>query len=218
MELLRLVVADDHEIVRGGLRKLLEAHVGWKVVAEASTGTEAVTKVREIKPHVAILDISMPSLNGLEAARQIIESGSKTRVLILTIYDSDTLIKEMLDAGVRGYVLKSDAVRDLVLAVEALQYGKTFFTSKVADLVLDGYLKKVKNPTETEPAASRITPRQRDILRLFAEGKTSREAAATLGISIKTAETHRAALMKRLNCHSISDLVRYAVRNKIIEL
>jgi DNA-binding NarL/FixJ family response regulator len=218
MELLRLVVADDHEIVRRGLRNLLDAHVGWKVVAEATTGTEAVTKVCELKPDVAILDISMPSLNGLEAARQINESGSKTRILILTIYDSDPLIKGMLDTGVRGYVLKSDAVRDLVLAVEALQRGKAFFTSKVADLVLDGYLKKVKDPTGTEPAASRITPRQRDILTLFAEGKTSREAAAALGMSIKTAETHRAALMKRLNGHSISDLVRYAVRNKIIEV
>ena len=124
----------------------------------------------------------------------------------------------MLDAGVRGYVLKSDAARDLVLAVEALQHGKTFFTSKVAEMVLDGYLKNVKNPTETEPGASRITPRQRDILRLLAEGKTSSEAAAALGMSVKTAETHRAALMKRLNCHSITDLVRYAVRNKIIEV
>jgi DNA-binding NarL/FixJ family response regulator len=215
---LRLVVADDHDTVRRGLRDLLERQVGWKVVAEAATGTEAVTKVREIKPHVAILDVSMPSLNGLEAARQITQSGSKTRILILTILDSDTLIKEMLDAGVRGYVLKSDAVRDLVLAVDALQHGKTFFTSKIAEMILDGYLKKAKNPTETEPGASRLTPRQRDILKQFAEGKTTREAAAALGISIKTAETHRATLMKRLNCHSITDLVRYAVRNKIVEV
>jgi DNA-binding NarL/FixJ family response regulator len=215
---LRLVVADDHDILRRGLRDLLEAHVGWKVVAEAATGTDAVKKVRELKPEVAILDISMPSLSGLEAARRIVESGSKTRILILTMYDSDPLIREMLDAGVRGYVFKSDAVRDLVLAVEALQQGKTFFTTKVADLVRDGYLKKTKNPTESEPTASRITPRQRDILKLFAEGKTSREAAAALGVSIKTAETHRANLMKRLNCHSVTDLVRYAVRNKIIEV
>jgi DNA-binding NarL/FixJ family response regulator len=217
MELLRLMVADDHDIVRKGVRDLLEAHVGWTVVAEAATGTEAVTKVGEIKPDVAILDISMPTLNGLEAARQIIQSGSKTRILILTIYDSDTLIKQMLDAGVRGYVLKSDAVRDLVLAVEALQHGKTFFTSKVAEMVLDGYLKKVNKPADTESLATRLTPRQREILKLFAEGKTSGEAAAVLGMSIKTAETHRAALMTRLNCHSISELVRYAVRNKIIE-
>ncbi len=160
----------------------------------------------------------MPSLNGLGAARRITESGSKTRILILTIYDSDTAIKEMLDAGIKGYVLKSDAARDLVLAVEALQRGKTFFTSKVTEIVLDGFLKKLENPIQTEPGASRLTPRQRDILKLLAEGKTSREAAVALGMNIKTAKTHRAALMKRLNCHSISDLVRYAVHNKIIEV
>jgi DNA-binding NarL/FixJ family response regulator len=215
---LRLVVADDHDIVRGGLRDLLEEHVGWKVVAEAATGTDAVTKVREFSPDIAILDISMPSLNGLEAARRIIQSGSKTRILILTLHDSDAMIKEMLDAGVKGYVLKSDAARDLFVAVEALRRGKTFFTSKISDIVLNGYLKKAKNPTEKESGASRITPRQREILKLLAEGKTNSEAAAALGMSIKTAETHRAALMKRLNCHSISDLVRYAVRNKIIEV
>lgn len=215
---LRLVVADDHDIVRRGLRDLLEEHVGWKVVAEAATGTDAVTKVREFSPDVAILDISMPSLNGLEAARRIIQSGSKTRILILTLHDSDTMIEEMLDAGVRGYVLKSDAARDLFVAVEALQHGKTFFTSKVAEIILNGHLKKSKNPTATEPGASRITPRQREILKLLAEGKANRDVAVALGMSVKTVETHRANILKRLNCHSISDLVRYAVRNKIIEV
>ena len=149
---LRLVVADDHDIVRRGLRDLLEAHVGWKVVAEAATGTDAVTKVREFSPDVAILDISMPSLNGLEAARRIIQSGSKTRILILTLHDSDRMIAtEMLDAGVSGYVLKSDAARDVFVAVEALQHGKTFFTSKIAEMILSGYLKKRQNPPGTEP-------------------------------------------------------------------
>ena len=128
------------------------------------------------------------------------------------------MIKEMLDAGVKGYVLKSDAARDLVVAVEALQHGRTFFTSKVAEMILNGYLKKSKNPTATEPGASRITPRQREILKLLAEGKANRDIAVALGMSVKTAETHRAALMRRLNCHSIADLVRYAVRNKIIEV
>jgi DNA-binding NarL/FixJ family response regulator len=162
-----------------------------EVVAETATGKDAVTKVREFKPDVAILDISMPSLNGLEAARQIIEGGSKTRILTLTVHDSDAIIKEMLDAGVKDYVLKSDAARDLVVAVEALQHNKTFFTSKVAEMVLEGYLKKVKNPTETEPAASRITPRQREILKLLAEGKTSKEIAVTLGMTVKTVDTQQ---------------------------
>jgi DNA-binding NarL/FixJ family response regulator len=216
MEPLRIVLADDHAVVRQGLRSLLEEQPGWKVVAETATGKDAVTKVRELKPDVAILDISMPSLNGLEAARQIVESGSRARILILTVHDSDAMIKEMLDAGVKGYVLKSDAARDLVAAVEALQRNMTFFTSKVAEMVLDGYLKKVKNPTETEPAASRITPRQREILKLLAEGKTSKEVAVTLGMTIKTVDTHRSNIMKRLNCHSQSELVRYALRNQII--
>lgn len=216
MESLRIVLADDHAVVRQGLRSLLEQQPGWTVVAEAATGKDAVTKVREFKPDVAILDISMPSLNGLEAARQIVEGGSKTRILILTIYDSDTMIREMLDTGVKGYVLKSDAARDLVVAVEALQHNKTFFTSKVAEMILDGYLKKAKNPTETEPAASRITPRQREILKLLAEGKTSKDVAVALGMSTKTVETHRSNIMKRLNCHSLGELVRYALRNQII--
>jgi DNA-binding NarL/FixJ family response regulator len=128
------------------------------------------------------------------------------------------MIKEMLDTGIRGYVLKSDAARDLFVAVEALQHGKTFFTSKVAEMILNGYLKKRKNPTATEPGASRTTPRQRDVLKLLAEGRTDSEAAAALGMIINTAKTHRVALMRRLNCHSITDLVRYALRNKIVKV
>jgi DNA-binding NarL/FixJ family response regulator len=218
MEPLRLVVADDHDIVRRGLRDLLEQQVGWKVVAEAANGKEAIEKVLKTQPDVAVLDIQMPAVNGLEAARQIVKSGSKTRILILTMHESGTLIREMLDAGVRGCVLKTDAARDLVSAVAALRYNRTFFSSQIEEMVLDGYLKKVKKPDGMELSASRLTPRQRDVLKLLAEGKTSSEAAAALGMSIKTAETHRAALMRRLNCHSISDLVRYAVRNKIIEV
>jgi DNA-binding NarL/FixJ family response regulator len=158
----------------------------------------------------------MPSINGLEAARQIVESGLKTRILILTVHDSDAMIREMLDTGVKSYVLKSDAARDLVVAVEALQRNKTFFTSKVAEMVLDGYLKKVKNPTEVEPVGTRITPKQREILKLLAEGKTSKEVAVALGMTVKTVDTHRSNIMKRLNCHSLSELVRYALWNQII--
>ena len=212
------MVADDHDLVRRGLRDLLEQQVGWKVVAEAANGKEAVEKVLKTKPDVAVLDIQMPIVNGLEAAKQIAKSGSKTRILILTIHESDTLIREMLDAGVRGYVLKTDAARDLVSAVEALRHNKTFFSPQIQEMVLDGSLKRMKKSADMESSASRLTPRQRDVLKLLAEGKTSSEAAAALGMSSKTAETHRAALMMRLNCHSISDLVRYAVRNKIIEV
>jgi DNA-binding NarL/FixJ family response regulator len=218
MESLRLVVADDHNLVRRGLRDVLERQAGWKVVAEAVNGKEAVEKVFKTQPDVAVLDIQMPVVNGLEAAKEIVRSGSKTRILILTMHQSDTLIREMLDAGVRGCVLKTDAARDLVSAVEALRRNRTFFSSQIEEMVLEGYLKAVKKPADMEPSASRLTPRQRDVLKLLAEGKTSGEAAAALGMSVKTAETHRSALMRRLNCHSISDLVRYAIRNKIVEV
>jgi DNA-binding NarL/FixJ family response regulator len=221
MEPIRLLVADDHEIMRKGIRSLLEAQPGWQVTAEASDGREAVEKAREIKPDVTVLDISMPSLNGLEAARQMIKNDARAKILILTQHESDPLIREVLDAGARGYVLKSDASRDLITAVNAVRSNKTFFTAKVAQIVLDGYLEKKPKKTNTEDrkdeARSRLTPRQREIVQLLAEGKSSKEVAVSLGLSVKTAETHRANIMRRLDCHSISELVRYAVRNNIIQ-
>jgi DNA-binding NarL/FixJ family response regulator len=213
----RLLLADDHEIVRKGLRALLEGEPGWEVAAEVADGRDAVDKARELKPDVAILDISMPLLNGLEAARQIVKDGSQTKVLVLTMHDSDPLIQQVLEAGARGYLLKSDAARDLVTAVDALRRNKTFFTPKVAQLVLEGYLDK--NPTEALPDGGcfRLTARQREIVQLLAEGKSSKEVASALGVSVKTAETHRANIMRRLDCHSVTALVRYAIRNHIIE-
>ena len=216
MEPVRLLVADDHEIVRKGLRSLLEAQPGWQVTAEACDGREAVQKAKEIKPDVTVLDIGMPALNGLEAARQMIKNDARAKILILTMHESDPLIREVLDAGARGYVLKSDASRDLVTAINAVRSNKTFFTAKVAQIVLDGYLDKKPKPN-AESAQTRLTPRQREIVQLLAEGKSSKEVAVALGLSVKTAETHRANIMKRLDCHSVSELVRYAVRNNIIE-
>lgn len=218
MEPLRLLVADDHEIVRKGLRTLIEAQPGWQVVGEASDGREAVEKAKEMKPDVTVLDIGMPALNGLEATRQMLKNDSRAKVLILTMHESDPLIRDILDAGARGYVLKTDASRDLVTAVNAVGSNKTFFTAKVAQMVLDGYLDK--RPSEEKDgrnAPSRLTPRQREIIQLLAEGKSSKEVAVALGLSVKTAETHRANIMRRLDCHSVSELVRYAVRNNIIE-
>jgi DNA-binding NarL/FixJ family response regulator len=216
MEGLRLLVADDHEIVRKGLRLILEAQPGWQVAAEAADGREAVEKAKEVKPDVTVLDIGMPSLNGLEATRQIIKNDSRSKVLILTMHESDPLIREVLDAGARGYVLKSDASRDLVTAVNAVRSNKTFFTARVAQMVLDGYLDKKPKKEDGQPQG-RLTPRQREIVQLLAEGKSSKEVAAVLGVSVKTAETHRANIMRRLDCHSVSELVRYAVRNNIIQ-
>ncbi len=216
MAKLDVLVADDHDIVRRGLRDLIEKQPGWKVVGEATNGKEAVEKAKQLKPDVSILDISMPSLNGLEAARQIAASGSPTKVLILTIHHSDPLIQQMVKAGVRGYVLKTDAASELVHAVEALQRNKTFFTSKVAQSFLDERQKAAKN-SNGDDRALRLTPRQREIVQLLAEGKNSREIASMLGTTFKTIETHRANIMRRLECHSVTELVRYAIRNDLVQ-
>jgi DNA-binding NarL/FixJ family response regulator len=180
-------------------------------MAEASNGREAVEKAKRLKPDVAVLDIGMPSLNGLEAARQMLKNDPNIKIVILTMHESENLIREVLKVGARGYVSKADAIRDLVAAINAVRSGVTFFTAKVAEVLLEGYLDK-SGPTEI-----RLTPRQREIIQLLAEGHSSKEIAVALGLSVKTAETHRANIMKRLNCHSASEIVRYAVRNNIIE-
>ena len=217
---LRLLVADDHDVVRKGVRMLLEEQPGWEVAAEAANGREAVEKAQLVQPDVTILDLSMPELNGLEAAREILKT-VQTKILILTMYDSDPLIRQTLEAGARGYLLKSDAGKDLVSAVDALRRNKTFFTPKVAQMVLEGYLGRPTKDNEAEDNnrknGLRLTARQKQILQLLAEGKSSKEVAETLNISVKTAETHRANIMRRLDCHSVTELVRYAIRNHIIE-
>ena len=214
----RIVLADDHEVVRAGLRALLEEQSGWEVVAEAADGRDAVEKASKLKPDVVVIDIAMPSLNGLEAVRQIVKAVPNTKVLVLTMYDSDPLIQQVLQAGARGYLLKSDAGRDLVSAIDALRRNKTFFTPKVSQMVLEGYLDKSprEKEAEDEPESLRLTSRQREIVQLLAEGKSSKEVAAVLGLSVKTAETHRANIMRKLDCHSVTELVRYAIRNHII--
>jgi DNA-binding NarL/FixJ family response regulator len=217
MGTLKVLVADDHEVVRKGLRSILEEQPGWEVTGEASDGREAVDKVKSLRPDVSVVDVGMPGLNGLEATRQMLKNDPQTRVLILTMHESDPLIREVLDAGARGYLLKSDASRDLVSAVEAIRRNKTYFTARVAQMVLDGYLDKSPRAAEADVPTSRLTPRQREIVQLLAEGKSSKEVAVALGLSVKTAETHRANIMRRLNCHSVSELVRYAIRNNIIQ-
>ena len=175
MGTLRVLVADDHEVVRKGLRSILEEQPGWEVTAEASDGREAVDKVRSLRPDVSVVDVSMPGLNGLEATRQMLRNDPQTRVLILTMHESDPLIREVLDAGARGYLLKSDASRDLVTAVDAIGRNKTFFTARVAQMVLDGYLDKKPRAAESDVPTSRLTPRQREIVQLLAEGKAARK-------------------------------------------
>src|SRR3954447_6070287 len=173
----RILIADDHEVVRKGLMALLQSQHDWQVCGEAGDGREAVDKAQQLKPDVVILDIGMPGLNGLKATRQILKSNPQARVLILTLHDSDQVVREVLNAGARGFLLKSDAARDLVAAVEALRRDKTYFTSKVAAMVLDGYLKNgMPGAPPTAPQTRhRLTPREREIVQLLAEGKSTKE-------------------------------------------
>ncbi len=214
---LRILIADDHEIVRQGVRTIAESQAGWIVVAEAENGLDAVSQALEVKPDIALLDISMPELNGLEAAKEILKQLPETQVLILTMHESDELVREVLAAGARGFILKTDARRDLVDALRSLSEHRPFFTPKVADMVLEGF-RQQRAPANTEIAVGdRLTSRERQIVQLLAEGKTSKEIATVLDISIKTADTHRANLMRKLDLHSLAEVVRYAIRNKIIE-
>lgn len=216
MKRIRILVADDHEVVRRGLRTLLEAQPDWEVAGEAATGREALEMTKQLKPEVVLLDITMPELNGLEATRQILKALPKTEVLILTMHESEQLVREVLTAGARGYVLKSDAGRDLVAAVDCVSRHKPFFTSTVAQMILEGYLKVASQAAQLAAPGARLTPREREIVQLLAEGKCNKEVAHALSISVKTAETHRANIMRKLNLHSLSDLVHYAIRNKIV--
>lgn len=217
MATIRLLVADDHEVIRRGVRSLLGTQPGWEVSGEAATGREAVEKAKQLKPDLVVLDITMPELDGLEATRQILEAVPKTKVLILTMHESEQVMSEVLEAGALGYVLKSDAADNLVPAVKALIHGKPFFTSSVSKMMLKGYLKHSTRSTEDSSSEKQLSPRERLIVQLLVEGKKNKEIATALSISIRTAESHRANIMRKLGLHSIVDLVRYAINNKMIE-
>jgi DNA-binding NarL/FixJ family response regulator len=217
MSRLHILIVDDHEVVRRGLRALIESQPGWEVCGEAATGREAVEKTRNLKPNVVVMDIAMPELNGLDATRQIVKAIPRTAVLILTVHESEQLVHEVLEAGVQGYVLKSDAGRDLVAAIEALSQHKVFFTSSVAKIMLEGYRKKGSHDKPSEDSPSVLSLREREIIQLLAEGKSNNKVADMLNISARTVETHRAHIMGKLNLHSITELVHYAIRNNIIE-
>src|SRR5258708_8703367 len=189
---LRILIADDHEVVRRGLCTVLQSHEGWEICGEANDGREAVEKAKQIKPDVVILDVGMPHLNGLAAARQLIQQNPQQKVIVLTITDSDQVIREALDAGARGFVLKSDAARDLVSAVEALQRNRMFFTPRGNDMVLAGFLDKGQHGSNGDSQKSpTMSPREREVIQLLADGTSSKEVGCPLHLSTKTAETHR---------------------------
>ena len=212
----RILVVDDHAVVRRGIRALLESREGWDVCGEATTGRDAVDLCRRLRPDIVVMDLSLPDLSGLEATRQILKGGASTEVLVLTMHHSEELARDVLQAGARGYVLKSDADENLIAAVDSLRQHKPFLTSAVTEFVLDDYVRR-GDSAKDEPAQVALTPREREIIQLVAEGQSSKEAAAKLHLSVKTIETHRAHIMKKLRLRSISDLVRYAIRNKIVE-
>jgi DNA-binding NarL/FixJ family response regulator len=214
MKLMRILIADDHELFRRGVAAELTQVPGWLVAAEATNGRDAVALAASLKPDIVVLDLTMPELNGLEAARQIILADPSARILILTAHESEQLVREVLSAGAQGYVLKSDAGRTLVTALQALLQGGSFFTSNVARMVLDGYLRSDSRdavPTQT------LSAREREIVQLLAEGNSNKDIAKALNISVKTAETHRSNVMRKMGFDSLAELVRYAIRNNIIE-
>jgi DNA-binding NarL/FixJ family response regulator len=216
MTQLRILIADDHELVRRGVREVLHSQHGWTVVAEAANGREALEKAIKLKPDVAVVDLGMPQLDGIEVTRLIREQIPSTKVLVLTIHESDQMVRRALDAGANGYILKSDLTECLVKAVKGVSAGKLFLTPKVSEIVLEGLFKTRSQQQQHEPAGVRMTPRETKIIRLLAQGNANKEIAALLGIAVRTVETHRSKIMLKLGLHSLVELVHYAMRNGII--
>ncbi len=216
--MLRILLADDHELTRSGLRYLLEKHENWIVCGEASNGRMAVEMAEKLRPDFVILDISMPELNGLEATRQILRKHPELKVLIFTMHETEKVILEVLEAGARGVVLKSDIGEDMVTAVESIAKGRRFFTSRVAETVVEAYLSK-RAPSETtdDQGQGPLTAREREVIQLLAEGKSNKEVADRLGISTRTAEGHRSEVMRKLKLGSLAELIRFAIRNGIVQ-
>jgi DNA-binding NarL/FixJ family response regulator len=207
----RILIADDHAIVRSGVRSILEAQPGWEVVGEAETGKDAVDRALATRPDIVVLDYALPVMNGIEATRQIRARVAGAEVLIFTMHDTATLVREVLEAGAKGFLLKSDARKFLIAAVESLAAHKPFFTGKVSEALLDAYLAKGTAP------ASVLTSREKSVVQLIAEGQTNKRIADILRVGVKTVETHRASALRKLNLDTTAALIRYAIRNKLVE-
>jgi DNA-binding NarL/FixJ family response regulator len=207
----RILIADDHDVVRSGLRKILEAQPNWEVVAEVADGKDAITKAIETRPDIAVLEYALPRVNGNEVTRQIRARLPRTEVLIFTMHDNEDLIQEVLKSGARGYLLKSDANHCLIEAIQSLATHRPFFTSKVSEALLESFL------TRRNREVSALSNRERGVVQLIAEGHTNKEIAVILSIGLKTVETHRSAIMRKLDLHSSAALVRYAIRNQLVE-
>ena len=210
----RIFLADDHAVVRKGLRSLLGGHSGWDVCGEAVNGRDTVEQVNRLKPDVVIMDLNMPELNGLEATRSIRNTLPQTEVLILTLHESEQMMRQALDAGARGYVLKSDAGEELLTAVEAVRRHRQFLSTRASQMLGDASVARPHGPLYT---GKQLSPRERQVLQLLAEGKSTKDVAIVLDITVKTAETHRSNIMRKLDLHCLSDLVRYAIRNEMVQ-
>jgi len=214
---LRILIADDHDVMRQGTRAVIEREPGWQVCGIASTGREAVSKAAELEPDIVIMDMTMPELNGLDAAMQIKRRLPRTEILMFTGHETDDLIREVFEIGVKSFIFKSEAHTYLVDAIRSLSQHKPFFTSKVSEILFADILNRSAPKTNGSRPGQRLSGREREIVQLLAEGKSNKEVADALGISVRTAETHRASILRKLGLDSIAGLVRYAIRNKIIE-
>jgi DNA-binding NarL/FixJ family response regulator len=215
--MVRILLADDHDVVRRGLKALLQESSDWEICGEAASGREAVDLAQEMQPDIAIVDLMMPDLNGLETTRQIRRVSERTQVLIFTMHHNESIIHDVLEAGARGYLLKTDAEVHIVTAVETLLRRQPYFSARVSETVLEGFLRSGRQASTEGTVVPRLTPREREVIQLLAEGHRNKKIAQILGISIKTVETHRTTLMRKIGVKSIVELVRYAVRNHLTE-
>jgi DNA-binding NarL/FixJ family response regulator len=215
--MVRILLVDDHDVVRRGLKALLQEHPGWDICGEATTGRDAIALAAQLEPDIAIVDLMMPDLNGLETTRQVRRISQRTQVLIFTMHQNEALLYEVLAAGARGYLLKSDAERYIITAVETLLRRQPYFSGQVSETVLEGFLHATRPPSVDGAVSLPLTPREREIVQLLAEGYRNKQIGQKLGISTKTVETHRAAVMRKIDVGSIAGLVRYAVRNHLTE-
>ena len=212
---IRVLLADDHTLIRAGLRMVVVSQPDFTVVGEASDGREAVALAEQLKPNVVVMDIGMPSLNGIEACRQIHDSLLGTQVIMLSMHSDEGYVLRALKAGAKGYMLKDSAEADLASAIRAVTAGKSFFSPAVSKILLEDYMRKLKR-TGAEDSFDLLSPREREVLQLVAEGKSSKEVANLLSLSVYTVETHRAKVMHKLNLHNIPELILYAVRKGVI--
>jgi len=214
---LRILIADDHDVMRQGTQAVIERHPGWQVCGLAVNGREAVARAVELKPDVVILDMTMPQLNGLDAAIQIKRQVPAAEILMFTAHETDDLIRQAFEIGVKSFIVKTEAHQFLVEAIESLARHKPYFTAKVSEILFSNILNRAEGGRDAAEAGERLSAREREIVQLIAEGKSNKEVAAALGISVRTAETHRASILRKLNLDSVAALVRYAIRNNMIE-